>query len=126
MGVNKVYKGVMGKLTSLKPRVNKVDTRRCAALQRTAWDGNNANKRLYKGRTLQRERERLFNSNPLCVECERQGRVTVATIRDHIIPLAEGGKDVPENIQGLCAACHNKKTIKESKRGKQNARDNMQ
>jgi len=33
-------------------------------------------------------RDRLFKSNPLCVECEHPGRVTLATQRDHIKPMA--------------------------------------
>jgi 5-methylcytosine-specific restriction protein A len=91
---------------------------RCEQHRRKAWEGNNAELRRFKGRTLQRERDRLFNSNPLCVECERQGRVTVATIRDHIKPLAEGGLDVPENTQGLCKQCSDKKSQQEARRGR--------
>ena len=52
-----------------------------------------------------------YADNPLCVECAKRGRVTVATIRDHIIPLAEGGEDVPENTQPF-------KTKAESARGR--------
>ena len=55
--------------------------------------------------------------HPLCAECERNGRVSVATIRDHIVPLAEGGTDDPENIQGLCQACSDAKTEREIARG---------
>ena len=29
---------------------------------------------------------------------------------DHIIPLALGGSDQPDNLQVLCAACHGSKT----------------
>ena len=75
-------------------------------------------RRLFRGRKLQRERELLFNDQPLCVICKAEGRVSVATIRDHIVPLAEGGLDVRENCQGLCEACHNTKTQEEAKRGK--------
>ena len=107
-------------IKTLKKRINVLDMSIGSRLQRPAWDGNNTEKRVYKGRTLQRERARLFNANPLCAECERQGRVTVATIRDHIIPLAEGGQDTADNIQGLCEECHNKKTAAESKRGASN------
>lgn len=71
-----------------------------------------------RGRTLQRERSRLFNEYPLCVECEKQGRVIAATQRDHIVPLAEGGQDTADNTQALCPSCHDKKTKEESKRGR--------
>jgi 5-methylcytosine-specific restriction protein A len=62
-------------------------------------------------------RRALFAEHPLCVVCERQGRVTVATIRDHIVPLAEGGTDAPTNIQALCQMCSDAKTAQEAKRG---------
>jgi len=91
---------------------------RCEQHKRQSWEKNNAEKRVIKGRTLQRERDRLFNEFPLCAECERQGRVTVAVIRDHIKPLAEGGEDTEDNTQGLCVACHDKKSAGESKRGR--------
>ena len=66
-----------------------------------------------RGSGLQRERDRLRQENPLCVECEKQGRITAWTQRDHIIPLADGGPDVYSNTQGLCDACHEAKSIKE-------------
>jgi 5-methylcytosine-specific restriction protein A len=63
-------------------------------------------------------RASLFTRNPLCVECERQGRVAPATQRDHIIPLAEGGSDDDDNVQGLCRDCHDAKSKQESIRGR--------
>lgn len=32
---------------------------------------------------------------------------------DHIIPLALGGSDTPDNLQILCKACHSTKTVKQ-------------
>jgi 5-methylcytosine-specific restriction protein A len=71
-----------------------------------------------KGRTLQKERRRLFTDEPLCVECLKVGRDSIAVIRDHIIPLAEGGQDIPSNTQGLCEYCHTEKSKKEAQRGR--------
>ena len=62
-------------------------------------------------------RAELFAAKPLCAECERQGRTALAVIRDHVIPLAEGGEDSSNNEQGLCVACHEVKTKAESARG---------
>ena len=62
-------------------------------------------------------RAELFRSNPLCAMCEAQGRVTIATQRDHIVPLAEGGADDDSNTQGLCKACHDVKSKAEAARG---------
>ncbi len=66
-------------------------------------------------------RATLFAAKPLCAECERHGRVTVATLRDHITPLAEGGTDADDNIQGLCGPCHEGKTLAEALRGRKRA-----
>ncbi|WP_229416883.1 HNH endonuclease [Massilia eburnea] len=63
-------------------------------------------------------RAALFQRSPLCAECKRQGRVTAATQRDHIIPLAEGGADDETNEQALCDLCHDAKSATESKRGR--------
>ena len=81
------------------------------------WAKKNKKPRL-RGRKLQNERKKLFDDQPLCVQCQTEGRVSVATQRDHIVPLAEGGEDVLENTQGLCDDCHDKKTKEESKRGR--------
>lgn len=59
----------------------------------------------------------LFTSNPLCAECMRQGLVSPAVQRDHIVPLEEGGTDDADNVQGLCLACHEAKSKAESARG---------
>ncbi len=91
---------------------------RCAAHPRPAWSksGGKATKRK-TGRWLQAERDALFRSDPLCAECKRHGRVRLATIRDHIAPLAEGGLDERANTQGLCDECNEVKSEAERKRG---------
>lgn len=61
-------------------------------------------------------RERVLIEEPLCRPCEKQGRVTQATIADHIKPLAEGGTGDRENYQGICKPCHDAKTAAEAKR----------
>lgn len=70
-----------------------------------------------RGRALQREIARLKDEYPLCVLCLAHGRTTVAAVRDHIQPLAEGGLDIPSNTQMLCHGCHDAKTAEEAKRG---------
>jgi 5-methylcytosine-specific restriction protein A len=65
------------------------------------------------GSTRVRQRKELFRKQPLCVECLKVGRVTLATIRDHIVALTDGGLDVPENTQPLCHDCHVIKTNRE-------------
>ncbi|MBC7860298.1 MAG: HNH endonuclease [Burkholderiaceae bacterium] len=90
---------------------------RCAAHPRDAWIKTTPVKRI-TGRRLQSMRARLFARSPLCEECLRQGRAVVATQRDHIIPLAEGGVDDETNEQALCDACHETKSLAEAQRGR--------
>ncbi len=91
---------------------------RCADHQREAWVKHPKATKRITGRRLQKMRAALFNRDPLCAECRRQGRVAVATQRDHIVPLAEGGLDDESNEQGLCDACHEEKSLAESVRGR--------
>jgi len=66
---------------------------------------------------LQEARRKLFAEQPLCVECMKHGRWREATERDHIIPLAAGGRDDESNTQGLCKPCHRSKSHAENARG---------
>lgn len=60
-------------------------------------------------RTWERLRRMHLNEHPFCVFCERKGRVTVATVADHIQTIEEAPERRldPTNIQSLCAPCHN-------------------
>jgi 5-methylcytosine-specific restriction endonuclease McrA len=57
---------------------------------------------------------RLAWQKPLCVECEKQGRVSVVEEWDHIVPLWDGGADCEANLQGLCHRHHAEKTAREA------------
>jgi hypothetical protein len=66
-------------------------------------------KRLYNSaRWLARQRQQL-EAHPLCRMCMQQGRVTAATVVDHIVPhrgdeaLFFGG-----SLQSLCSPHHNR------------------
>ena len=55
-------------------------------------------------------------NNPLCVHCQKEGRLTLAQCVDHI--KAVSGPDDPlfydvSNLQSLCQTCHSRKTILE-------------
>lgn len=63
-----------------------------------------------RGRKLQRIRQSVLRSSPLCVHCQAAGRVTAATQVDHIVALVNGGTDTEDNRQALCDACHERKT----------------
>lgn len=61
-------------------------------------------------------REAHFTARPLCVRCESNGYVCLATELDHIAALVNGGcesRDPFVNRQGLCAECHALKTAED-------------
>lgn len=95
---------------------------RCDKHQSTAWVKKPTATKRTTGRKLQAMRAALFQAQPLCVMCEAQGRVTLATQRDHIVPLAEGGQDTAGNTQGLCHDCHEGKSLAERLRAQRRAR----
>lgn len=94
------------------------DGERCDQHRRKAWTRHSPAPARIRGQALQERRARLFRRQPLCRICEQQGRIAPATIRDHIVPLAEGGSEHESNTQGLCANCHKDKTLQESRRGR--------
>jgi len=96
---------------------------RCAKHPRKAWvkpASKQATKRI-TGRRLQAMRAALFARDPICAECRKLGLVELATQRDHIVPLAEGGLDDPTNEQGLCDQHHEAKSLAEAIRGRRRA-----
>lgn len=94
---------------------------RCARHPRPAWTKRADMPRRITGRRLQRERKRLFDEQPLCVICQARGIIRMATQRDHIVPVAEGGPDARENTQALCAECNAVKGQAEAARGRARA-----
>lgn len=63
-------------------------------------------------------RNRFLAEHPLCVMCEREGKLTPANVVDHIVP--HKGDKVKFwdqlNWQGLCVHHHSLKTAKEDGR----------
>lgn len=56
-----------------------------------------------RGRKAVKTRDRrLKRTHYLCEDCQAEGRVTLATIVDHIVPLIFGGPDTDENTRNLC------------------------
>lgn len=79
-------------------------------------DRDSASKRGYNSR-WQKARLKYLHSHPLCVLCREQGRLTEATVVDHIIPHRGDQKLFwdESNWQALCKPCHDKKTWNEDK-----------
>lgn len=78
-------------------------------------------------KTWSRYRKAFLSRNPLCIECEKQGRLTPATDVDHIKPVT--GPNDPgfwdeKNLRSLCHECHSRKHAKEGRRwGRANNND---
>ena len=63
-----------------------------------------------RGRSGVKQRLRRLQAEPLCRHCAARGKITAATVPDHIVPLSQGGTDSDNNIQCLCDDCHLIKT----------------
>lgn len=99
----------MAKLQTLKPRLQTVGSR-VATMQPGSWrtDKQTSSQRGY-GYKWQKAREAYLSKHPLCVYCEREGRVTAATVVDHKVPHRGDMKlfwDSDNNWQSLCKPCH--------------------
>jgi 5-methylcytosine-specific restriction endonuclease McrA len=68
------------------------------------------NKGDYNTTAWRKVRSQVLQTYPICCACNR----APSTVADHIAPVRLGGEfwDI-NNIQGLCAACHNSKSAKE-------------
>ncbi|MGD9890306.1 MAG: HNH endonuclease [Dehalococcoidia bacterium] len=61
----------------------------------------------------QKLRGLALRRSPLCVRCLEAGRTVVATVADHVLPRKAGGEDSLDNLEGLCATCHGKKSAED-------------
>ena len=83
----------------------------------TRWANPHRAKRR-TGRWLQRQRVAdLVAAGAACAACHRLTPLEDA-IRDHIVPLAEGGTDDDANTQMLCRMCSAAKSAAEAARGR--------
>lgn len=74
----------------------------------------NSSERGY-GYRWQMLRNRFIAQHPYCEQCLKEGRITLATDVDHIIPH-RGNIELlydEKNLQSLCKACHSRKTASE-------------
>lgn len=70
------------------------------------------------GRPWRRLRQQVLQRDKyLCQVCLALGRLTEADEVDHIIPIAKGGSDHPDNLQSICTPCHKGKTASEGGKG---------
>lgn len=95
------------------PRAKEVSTQAVQMLNPDAWrEGKTTAERGYGGR-WQRYRLVFLERNPLCVMCQKLGKVTAATVVDHIVDHRGDQTlfwDSAGNWQPLCKPCHSAKT----------------
>jgi 5-methylcytosine-specific restriction protein A len=108
----------MPKLQTLKPRIQTAKGR-LAVMQPGSWRTNKqtSSQRGY-GYAWQKARERHLASHPLCVYCEREGRVAAATVVDHKTPH-RGDMALfwdERNWQSLCVHHHSSDAQKKDNR----------
>jgi len=71
----------------------------------------------YHNKKWRNLREKVLRTNPLCVNCERRDIIKQADVVDHVKPITAGGEFYNENnLQGLCHACHNRKSAQQHKK----------
>jgi len=71
--------------------------------------------RLYRTGQWQALRRQQLTMKPLCAECLRAGKYTLASEVDHVIPHRNDLQLFfdPANLQSLCRSCHSSKTARE-------------
>lgn len=98
-------------------QMNTPTTSRPWVKQRKASHASRSHDPYYQTKEWKQRRKAQLDAEPLCAGpdsyCAGMGRVTPATVADHIIPREQGGSDEPHNLQSLCGSCHNKKSGRE-------------
>lgn len=81
-----------------------------------SWGGDTS---FYRNANWRKLRKWWVNRNPLCVMCEKEGKLVAVQVVDHIVPIKMGGEELSSsNLQSLCHSCHNKKTRLENSKKK--------
>jgi 5-methylcytosine-specific restriction protein A len=96
-----------------------VDRGRCDAHRKAVWREYEQrrparDKAFYSSPAWRKVRAYVLSIEPLCRECARADRVTVATEVDHTVPVKDGGAPLdPANLAPLCVS--SRKTMAESR-----------
>ena len=69
--------------------------------------------RLRGRQAVEQRKRRMLRTNWLCEWCRAKGRLTPATVVDHIVPLARGGTDDDSNTRNLCGIYHQDATAEQ-------------
>lgn len=66
--------------------------------------GYDSNKRYGAG--WKKIRDIYIKEHPFCEECQSKGINTLAVLVHHRVPLSQGGNNSYENLESVCAKCH--------------------
>ena len=102
------------RMAEQNPRIT-ADARRLAEERRTSDPDQARAKAIRSSQRWRDTRAGVLRSQPLCVLCQAEGRVTAATEVDHVVPLVERFDlaFVRTNLQPLCEPCHDAKSARE-------------
>jgi 5-methylcytosine-specific restriction enzyme A len=78
-----------------------------------------AAQRGYDGR-WRKARARYLTEHPWCASCQAEGRLTRATVVDHVVPHRGDAALFwdHDNWQALCRRCHDRKTVRDGRWGR--------
>jgi 5-methylcytosine-specific restriction protein A len=62
----------------------------------------------FYGASWRKLRVSYLAAHPVCEICEREGRLTPATLVHHKRKLSDGGKNNEQNLMALCLECHSR------------------
>ena len=97
--------GAVAKLTGISPDTLRIWERRysCVTPQRSPGGG-----RIYSSDDIARLRLMKLRRDPLCARCGK-----LAEDVHHVVALADGGRNMMENLESLCHSCHSTITARE-------------
>jgi len=102
------------------PKLIPAGTSYCTKHKRVEQKRYNANRpiedKYYGTNAWRRLRTWYIRDHPMCEQCKKEGRDTIAVTVDHIIPRKCGGRDIEENLQSLCPECTGKKNLQDRKK----------
>ena len=76
--------------------------------------GFDAEVTFYRSTSWRMVRAAFLREQQLCAACAIGGRVVVAKVVDHVLPIKRGGARFDaRNLQALCVPCHNRKSANE-------------
>ncbi len=73
-----------------------------------------SNATFYNSRQWRKLRRMILQRDPICKKCEKKNIFVSSNVVDHILSIRLGGAKLsPDNLQGLCTTCHNRKSARD-------------